>query len=472
MAISPAATSGATGQAFGTPAYRNYVILALLLAYTLNFIDRILIQILSEPIINEFGLKDWQFGLLSGFGFALLYTIAGIPIARLAERANRVKIIAISIIVWSVMTALCGIAGSFLALLVFRVGVGIGEAGLTPPANSIIADYFPPRSRARALAIYAMGVTLGSVFAAAFGGPIAEAFSWREAFLLLGIPGILVGVLVWFTIQEPPRGYSDPVGTPKVEPRGFGETLGRLASNKSYWLNVIAATMVAFVGYGLSSFQASFFVRAYDLSLAQVAAQFLIPLGLAAAGGTFLAGYLTERLSARYATAVAWLPGCGLILCVPFYWFGFSSADPSMAFWLLLFGAVLHYSYLGAQYTICQGVVGARSRATAIAIMLFVINFVGYGAGPLVVGLLSDYFASGYLAASQYAGELTIPMCKGDAATLLQNLGADKAALCAQMSAEGLRQSVKLVALLFGAAGLVYLWTSKMLHKDMVAKMN
>jgi MFS family permease len=141
-------TSG-TGQAFGTPAYRTYVILTLLLAYTLNFIDRILIQVLSEPIINEFTLKDWQFGLLSGFGFALLYTIAGIPIARFAEHANRVKIIAVSIVVWSVMTALCGIAGSFIALLVFRVGVGIGEAGLTPPANSIIADYFPPRSRAR-----------------------------------------------------------------------------------------------------------------------------------------------------------------------------------------------------------------------------------------------------------------------------------------------------------------------------------
>jgi predicted MFS family arabinose efflux permease len=464
-------TSG-TGQAFGTPAYRTYVILTLLLAYTLNFIDRILIQVLSEPIINEFTLKDWQFGLLSGFGFALLYTIAGIPIARFAEHANRVKIIAVSIVVWSVMTALCGIAGSFIALLVFRVGVGIGEAGLTPPANSIIADYFPPRSRARALAIYAMGVTLGSVLAAAFGGRIAEAFSWREAFLLLGIPGILVGVLVWFTIKEPPRGYSDPVGTPKVEPRGFAETLQRLGGNKSYWLNVTAATFVAFAGYGLSTFQASFFVRAYEMNLAQVAAQFLIPLGLAAAAGTFLGGYLTEQLSKRYSTAVAWLPGCALILCVPFYWVGFSSSTPQAAFWPLLIAAMLHYSYLGGQYTICQGVVGARSRATAIAIMLFVLNFIGYGAGPLVVGLLSDYFAGGFLAASQYAGDLTVEMCKGDGATLLKNLGAAKVAFCGQMSGEGLRQSMRLVALLFGVAGVFYLWTSKTLHKDMIAKMN
>lgn len=472
MASSPETGLTATGQAFGTPDYRNYVLVTLLLAYTLNFIDRILIQVLSEPIINEFSLKDWQFGLLSGFGFAFLYTIAGIPIARLAERVNRVRIIAVSIVIWSVMTALCGLAGSFISLLIFRVGVGIGEAGLTPPANSIIADYFPPRSRARALAVYAMGVTLGGVLAAAFGGPIAEAFSWREAFMLLGIPGILVGVLVWFSIKEPPRGYSDPVGTPKLEGFGFVETLRSLGGNRSYWLNVTAATIIAFVGYGISSFQGSFFARAYDLNVSQVATQFLVPLGLAAAGGTFLSGFLTERLSARFGTAVAWLPGWGLILCVPFYWFGFGSSDTVTAFWLLLVGAILHYSYLGAQYTICQGVVGARSRATAIAIMLFVVNFIGYGGGPLVVGLLSDFYAGSFLAASPYAAELTIPMCKGDGATLLATLGEAKATFCTQMNAEGLRQSLKLVVLLFVAAGLFYLWTSRTLHKDLVAKMN
>jgi len=470
MASNPAAT--ATGQAFGTPGYRNYVLFTLLLAYTLNFIDRILIGILSEPIINEFGLADWQFGMLSGLGFAFMYTLMGIPIARLAEKINRVKIIAAGIVLWSVMTALCGIAGGFLSLLAFRVGVGVGEACLTPPANSIIADYYPPRGRARALAIYAMGVTLGSVLAAAFGGPIAEAFSWRDAFIILGVPGILVGVLVYFTVKEPPRGYSDPPGSPKLEARGFGETLGRLAGNKSYWLNIAAATLVAFVGYGVSSFQASFFIRAYDLNLGQVATQFLIPLGLAAAGGTFLGGYLAEKLSGKYATAIAWLPGWGLILCVPFYWFGFGANDPITAFWLLLFGAILHYIYLGSQYTICQGVVGARSRATAIAIMLFVINMIGYGAGPPTVGLLSDFFASNFLSASAYANELNISMCKGDGASLLKDLGATKAAFCTEMSAEGLRQSMKLVSLIFGFAGLVYLWASKTLHTDMVAKMN
>jgi predicted MFS family arabinose efflux permease len=212
-----AAPLTSTGQAYGTSSYRNFVLISLTLVYTLNFVDRVLIGVVAQPIIEEFKLQDWQFGLLSGFGFALMYTVMGIPIARWAERYNRVRIIAGSVILWSLMTALCGIASSFVALLVFRIGVGIGEAGCTPPANSIIADYFPARSRARALATYAMGVTLGGVLANAFGGPIAQMFSWREAFLALGIPGVVIGFVVLFSLEEPPRGYSDLPGTKHEE---------------------------------------------------------------------------------------------------------------------------------------------------------------------------------------------------------------------------------------------------------------
>lgn len=467
-----AAQSSATGMPFGTSGYRGYVLFTLTLVYTLNFIDRILIQILSEPIINEFSLTDFQFGLLSGFGFALLYTLAGIPIARLAERANRVRIIAVSIVIWSVMTALCGIAGSFLALLVFRIGVGIGEAGLTPPANSLIADYFPPRSRARAIAIFSMGITLGSVLAAAFGAPIAEAFTWREAFIILGIPGVLIGVLVWFSIEEPPRGYSDPPGTPRLEPTGFAATLKGLLSNKSYWLNIAGASTSAFTGYGLVAFQTSFFLRNFELDLSEAATQLVIPLGIAASFGAFAGGYLTEKLSGRFATAVAWLPGIGLIASVPFYWFGFSAQTPMAALVLLIPAGILHYLYLGAQYTICQGVVDARSRATSIAIMLFAANLIGYGLGPLAVGMVSDLYASAFITASSFADELTLVQCKGDAATLAQQVGALQAAVCKQASAEGIKHALRLTACLFALGGIFYLWTSKTLHKDMIAKMN
>jgi predicted MFS family arabinose efflux permease len=457
-----------TGEAFGTPAYRNYVLIALTLVYTLNFIDRILIGVVAQPIIDEFKLADWQFGLLTGFGFAVTYALAGVAIARYAEHANRVKIIAASIIIWSVMTALCGIAGSFAALFIFRFGVGIGEAGCTPPANSIIADYFPPRSRARALAIYSMGVTLGSVLANVFGGPIAQAFSWREAFWVLGIPGIIMGIIIYFSIEEPPRGYSDPVGTPRSIAPGMVATLKTLAGKRTYWLNVIAATLVAFVGYGISNFQAPFFQRVFGMSVGSVAIQISVPLSIVAASGTLFLGVVVERISHKYPSSIAWMTGLFLLAAMPLYWIGFSSDNMETARLFIGLAAFLHYGYLGAQYTICQGVVDARSRATAIAIMLLIINIFGYGLGPLTIGYLSDLFASGQLDGTG----LALSICKGTDAQLLQTIGETKLALCRDATAQGLRDAIKAVALVFVLAGMFYLLTSRFMDKDMVARMN
>lgn len=459
-----------TGQAFGTRSYRHFVLLSLTVVYTLNFVDRVLIGVVAQPIIEEFRLQDWQFGLLSGFGFALMYTIMGIPIARLSERGNRVRIIAASVILWSMMTALCGIAEGFLSLLIFRIGVGIGEAGCTPPANSIIADYFPARSRARALSIYAMGITLGGVLANAFGGPIAQMFSWREAFLALGIPGIIVGVIVLFTIKEPPRGYSDLPGTPQSEKTGLREALRELVGKPTFLMNIIAASAVAFVGYGVGNFSAPFFQRTHGMNVAEVATQISVPLGLAASFGALGAGFLIERVSGSHPNAVAWIPGLGLILCVPFYWLGFITDSIPSALGMLLIGNILHYSYLGSQYTICQGVASARSRATAVAIMLFVVNLIGYGLGPLGVGLMSDVFMQGNLAASQFGSELTAPMCDGKAIDLLAVLGAAQAEVCLAAKSSGLRESILVSVTIYGFAGIAYLFTCRTLQKDLVSK--
>ncbi|MBN7797415.1 spinster family MFS transporter [Parahaliea mediterranea] len=474
MSNAHTATAGPsyTGEGFGTPAYRNFVLYSLTLVYTLNFIDRVLIGVVAQPIIEEFRLQDWQFGLLSGFGFALMYTLMGIPIARLSERYNRVRIIAASVVLWSGMTALCGVAGGFLALLVFRIGVGIGEAGCTPPANSLIADYFPPRSRARALAVYSLGITIGGVLANAFGGPVAEMFSWREAFLVLGIPGVIIGIAVLFTIKEPPRGYADPPGTPVVAPLSFRDTLGELAGKRTFWLNTVAASAVAFVGYGLINFQAAFFQRVHDMSVGEVATQVAVPLGLAASLGAYAAGYLTERASLRYHNAVAWIPGAGLLLSVPFYLLGLSADGPWTALGFMLVGAVLHYSYLGAQYTICQGVVSTRSRATAVAVFLFIVNLIGYGLGPLGVGVLSDLLMNARLAASSFAAELTMEACKGSEYALVTALGQARAEACLAASAGGLRQSLTTTVCILGAAGLLYLYLCRGLQRDLVAKMH
>ncbi|PHR19835.1 MAG: MFS transporter [Sphingopyxis sp.] len=471
-ATQAAASVTNTGQAFRSGGYRNYVIISLMLLYTLNFIDRILIGVVAQPIIEEFKLQDWQFGLLSGFGFALMYTVLGIPIARLAEHMNRVRIIAASVILWSLMTALCGIAGSFVALLVFRIGVGIGEAGLTPAANSIISDYFPPRSRARAIAIYTMGITLGGVLANAFGGPITEIFSWREAFLALGVPGIIFGVIFLFTVEEPPRGYADPPTATKPKKMSIGDTVRELSAKRSFWINMFAAALVAFVGYGVSNFQVAFFQRAHEMSISEVTLQIAVPLGLAASFGAFFTGYLTEKMSGRYPNVVAWLPGIMLIMCVPLYWLGLTTGSVPLALTALLFAAVLHYGYLGAQYTICQGVASPQARATAVALFLFVVNLIGYGCGPLIMGIVSDMLMNAHLASSQFAAELSGQICKGRPEDLVATLGATKAGVCMSASAEGLRWAMIYIVGIFLVAGGMYIYICKTLQKDLVAKMS
>jgi MFS family permease len=267
---------------FGTKPYRSYVLIALTLIYTLNFIDRTVITVVAQPIINTFSLSDAQWGLLTGPPFALFYALMGIPIAMWADRGNRVFIIALCVVVWSVMTVLCGLAASFIWLLLFRVGVAIGEAGCTPPANSIITDYYPPKSRANAIGIYSMGVTIGGVMAQLFGGALAglqgadfgnflssiglgglfsginweEVEGWRLVFVIVGAPGVLVALILWLTTREPPRGYSDPKGKTPIEKAGFFEAFKEFGAKPTFWSLSLGAAFVAFVGYGLISFQA------------------------------------------------------------------------------------------------------------------------------------------------------------------------------------------------------------------------
>ena len=205
---------------FGSKRYRTYVLSALTLIYIMNFVDRGLLAVVGPDLVPELGISDTQFGLLTGFGFALLYTIVGIPLARYADTGHRVWIMSICVALWSLMTVLCGLAtevtvgsitiGAFWILLMCRVGVGIGEAGCTPPANSLIADYYAPRERSQALGVYAMGVTLGTMFANLIGGWVTDAFDWRTAFFVVGLPGLVIAAIFKFTVKEPPRGFTDP----------------------------------------------------------------------------------------------------------------------------------------------------------------------------------------------------------------------------------------------------------------------
>jgi MFS family permease len=492
-----AAPAGAGARSYGAPAYRGYVLILLTLVYTLNFIDRNLLSVIAQPVIEAFQLTDSQYGFLNGPPFAIFYALMGIPIAMAADRYNRVAIIALCIAVWSIMAALCGFATSFLFLLAARIGVAIGEAGCTPPANSLIGDYFKPASRANALGIYAMGVTIGAALANAFGGPIATGLTganvsqwlndvglaalfapvdwanvegWRLAFIIIGAPGVLVALLVLFTIKEPPRGFSDAPGAQRVDRAGLTETLRELSGKPTFWTMAAAASLTALVGYGLAGFQAPMAQRVHGVDPGTFALQFGVPLSLFAAGGTFLGGFLAERLTPRFETAVAWLPALGLFLCVPLYLAAFfmPSDQLALARWIWCAAALLHFVYLGSQYAIGQGVVSARSRASAIAILLLVIALIGNGLGPQIVGWLSDMFMSMQLASLDASGALTGDICRAREA--VAQLPEAQQAICRTAYGEGLRQSMAATALIFIPAGIFFLLSAATLKKDFVAK--
>ncbi|MCQ8186465.1 spinster family MFS transporter [Parvularcula maris] len=415
-----AASPAGQGTGYGSVRYRSYVLTVLLVIYVLNFVDRSLLAVVARPLKAELGIGDTAFGLLSGFGFALLYTVVGLPIARLAERHHRVWIMAASLAAWSLMTALCGLStdivigsttiGAFWMLLTFRVGVGIGEAGCTPPANSLIADYYPPEKRSTALGYYAMGVTIGTALSYLIGGPITDLFDWRTAFVVLGLPGVLVAVLLKLTVREVPRGYSDPPGTERKERASIADAVRELASKPSYWWMTAGATISAFCGYGISNFLSLYIQRTFDVSAGSAAVNFSAPAALSAAVGTFLLGWLAEKLTRRNKAAIAWLAAAGLAVSVPFYLVAFTTETVWLCLAGLMAGGFLKYGYLAAQYTIGQGVASPRVRATSIALLLFVVNLIGYGLGPLFAGIVSDA-RFGAIVSRSPAQDVTRQMC-------------------------------------------------------------
>ncbi|MEQ1491494.1 MAG: MFS transporter, partial [Terricaulis sp.] len=384
-------------QGYGTKAYRAYVLLVLVIIYTFNFIDRLLISIVQEPIKAEFGVSNFQLGLLGGPVFAILYTLLGIPIARMAERSNRITIVSIGAAIWSVMTALCGMSANFVQLALCRLGVGIGEAACVPPSQSAIADYFPADRRASALAIFSLGIPIGSAMAYVGGGWLVAHFDWRTAFLLLGAPGIAAALLLKLTVKEPPR------ATSQAKPPSFGETLKALSKKASFWHIAFGGALISFVGYGSSQFLVSHLVRNYDLGAtiqeeyAHAAYAMGLVAGVSTALGTFLGGFLSDRLAPKHTHVHSWLPALGVALAIPFYILSFYQTEFIWAFAFLMVAPIFHYMYLGPMYAVTMGVSTPLQRATAVAILILIVNLVGYGLGPPTVGALNDMFASNIL---------------------------------------------------------------------------
>jgi len=401
-----------TAQAAPAATSRRGLVLGLmLLAYTFNFIDRTIIGTVGEAVKIDLGLTDTQLGLLGGLSFAILYTLLGIPIARLAERWNRVSIISIALVVWSGFTAACGAAQNFVQLLLMRIGVGVGEAGCSPPAHSLLSDYFEPNRRATALAIYSFGIPLGTMIGAAAGGWLTEAMSWRMAFVIVGLPGIVVAVLIKWLVAEPPRtgsGVLPPLSL-RNELRELGQVARRLFL---YWPvahMVFGITIASFATYGVSQFTAPYFIRAFGLNYTEVGLVTGLVYGVSAGIGTLLGGFATDRFAARGgARWYALTPGIGLLLSAPIYMWAYVQPSWEAAAATLLIPGIFSYTCLGPTYGMVQNVVQPRQRATATALLLFFLNFIALGFGPPVTGWIIDQFAQIQFATGEPRGVLEL----------------------------------------------------------------
>lgn len=388
--------------------YRRYAIGLLFFVYVFNFIDRQIVTILAEPIKRDLGLADWQLGLMTGTAFAIFYCTLGIPIARAAERRNRPWIIGLSLAAWSGFTALCGLAQTFWQLVAARIGVGVGEAGCTPPAHSLIADYTPREKRASAMALYSMGNPVGALIGVVVGGLVADAWGWRTAFLLVGAPGLLFAVLVIATLIEPrtrKAAIAARAALPAVPETSFLDVLKVLWGKRTFWYMAFAVSIVAFVGYGHAPFGASFFLRVHGEQIAALAAPlglgpigFVglvlgIILGVSAGLGVFLGGVISDRFGASDLRAYMGIPAIALLFTVPLYTTAMLLPTFLPIIPLLAVNAVLVSLWQGPVYATVQGIAPTHMRATAASIFLFIANLVGLGLGPLAVGLVSDLLA-------------------------------------------------------------------------------
>ncbi len=396
MATTPGAAAPTMAQTDAIAMKRRTATLILLTAaYFFSYMDRQILAILQEDIKAELLLSDTQLGLLAGFAFAIFYATLGLPVARLADRGNRVNIIAIALTLWSGMTAVCGLAQNFVQLLIARIGVGIGEAGSSPPSHSIIADLYPPEKRAGAMGIYSLGVVLGAAGGTIIGGTLAHYFGWRVAMFAVGIPGIILAVIIKIFVIEPRRGLSDvqqaSAGVPNAAMPSFGAGFRSLFANRAALHLVMGVTITSLIGYGHTAFGPSFLIRTLGMDKLQLAS-IVAPVG--AICGTISAvmgGWLANKAAERWGLhSQAWLvlvmKGIGLPLSFLF----FASSDPWVAVPIYWFSLLLVNSYLGPTFALIQGLAPLRMRALWAAVTLLVINLIGLGLGPTMIGVISD----------------------------------------------------------------------------------
>lgn len=381
----------------------RWSVFLLMLIYMSSSIDRQIMNILAELIKRDLRMSDLELGLMTGLAFALFYTILGVPIARLAERKDRVVIIGIATAVWSIFTALCGAAGTVTQLVLYRIGVGIGEAGSLPASHSLIRDMVPKHRRGTALAILSMGAPLGALAGMAIGGFLAEAVGWRTAFIVAGAPGLALAALAVWTMPEPRSG---PVDQPDPSTSStLRVTVALLLRKKTFLLIAAGASIKAFLMFGQAPFIASFFLRVHRTEVAEMAASwgmgsvsFLgivlgLTTGIAGAISSLFGGLLSDRLARKNEGDMFIAPAVGVFVTVPCLILAFSTSNPVLALSVLIVPALLNFIWYGPSFRALQSIVPASMSATVVAILMLIVNLIGLGLGPAAVGGLSDYFA-------------------------------------------------------------------------------
>lgn len=398
----PASTHSPPSSSLAAPVSGHKTALTLLfLACALSMADRMILTILFEPIKLEFGLSDTQLGILGGLSFAIFYATLSLPIARLADRSNRVKIILLSLVIFSVTAALCGLATGFVMLVILRIGVGIGEAGVYPASQSILGDYYPPEQRASAMSILSVGANFGMIIGFILGGAVAQSYGWRAALIVVALPGLLLAAIMWLKLKEPERGYFDKLQSKNYKPDddvqlSIWETAKYLFAIPSYRYLIIACTISGTGAYGLTAWFPSFFLRTHDLSQTEVGAVMAGVFGLVGAIGAVVGGKIIDQLNQRGFQYGVWLIAISQILSIPFATAAYFADALPLAIGLFLFPAFCSMIYLGPSMALIQTIAPVHMRATASSFKMLCLNLIGMSLGPLLIGLFSDYLQPEY----------------------------------------------------------------------------
>lgn len=443
-------------------AFKRGWFLALLVAVgTCSAVDRLAVSMMGPAIAKDLGLSDFQLGLTSGFGFALVYAFLGLPLARIADRGNRAWLIAGSVAVWSICVLLSSQVRNFVQLMLCRAVVGVGEAGVQPASVSLVSDLYPRSKRGTALGIMALGVPIGTVIGSTAGGYLTEMYDWRTVMLLLGVPGLLLAVLFFGTVREPQRGSFKQVASGQIDGEGapsIAAVARLLGAKRTFWHAIIAVAVINIAIYGIGTFLPMYFTRVMRLGLGETGLIYGI-VGAVSTIGYFFGGAITDRLARRDERWQAWFAAIGVIVGAPFYILTFQILEPILATSLLTIGGTAMFVYYTPVQVILQNMVAPRMRATTAFLFFLASGLVGAGLGPMLVGLISDLATARAFHAGDFAS-----LCGG---TLVDAPNAVGAA-CRSAAATGIRTSLTAITLLFLWAALHLLLASRSLKQDQV----